>query len=530
MINNASARFRNLRAKILGLLGLGILTVGLIAVASFTVLSAKIADYDHLMNNEVTGKTLADRINFNFKRQVQEWKNVLLRGADDADREKYWGRFKTLHAVIQDEAGDFLQLELDEETLDSMRAFRSDHAALLPQYENGYRAFVDNGFSHTDGDRAVRGIDRAPTQRLADLSAALQEDVIRISDEKARAANQAVVFGAIAIVVAMIVSVLTTLRFMEAQVVGPLTRLIDHLREVSKGNYEQTLTFDREDEIGRMSRAVEQLRVNLKSICEELSHYQVDLDGVSQTLIVGTDQVSAASHQLSQTARAVAGSADSASQSAASADQLTQECTMLMHDTVEIIRGSSEQIQQSASVIDRLAADIAKVQQTLEVITSIANQTNLLALNAATEAARAGEQGRGFSVVADEVRALAAKTRQSTDEIRDVIDAVTAGTQNAVQAIEHGRTATESGVEHVLRADTSLTRIRDAVREVSQLNTEMRGHVSEQLHYIDAIVNNMDSVNAVAHAQHEDTGSITLSGVRQRMAGAIDRLMGRVRG
>jgi methyl-accepting chemotaxis protein len=529
LATSALERFRNLRSKILGLLGLGILTVGLIAIVSFSVLSARIADYDHLMKSEVTANTLADRINFNFKRQVQEWKNVLLRGSVEKDRLKYWDRFRELHNTIQSEADEFLALDLDDASLSSMRDFQRAHESLLPRYEAGYTAFIENNFSHIAGDSAVRGIDREPTQSLADLSARLQSDVIRISGEKSGAASHAVLFGTIAIVLAMVVSVLTILRFMESQVVGPLTLLIDHLREVSKGNYESQLTFDRADEIGRMSQAVEQLRVNLKSICEELSHYQVDLDGLSQTLIVGTDQVSTSSHHLSQTARAVASSAVSASDSASSAERLTQECATLMNDTVEVIRGSSEQIRESSLVIDNLATDIAKVQQALEVITSIANQTNLLALNAATEAARAGEQGRGFSVVADEVRSLAAKTRQSTDEIRAVIEAVTAGAQNAVSAIEQGRSATEIGVQQVLQADKSLAQIREAVREVNQINGEMRDHVSEQLHHIDTIVANMDSVNAVAREGDADQTSSTLAGVRERMADAIDRLMGRAR-
>lgn len=529
LATSALERFRNLRSKILGLLGLGILTVGLIAIVSFSVLSARIADYDHLMNNEVTAKTLADRINFNFKRQVQEWKNVLLRGSVEKDRLKYWGRFRELHNTIQSEADEFLALDLDDASLSSMRDFQRAHESLLPRYEAGYTAFMENNFSQIAGDSAVRGIDREPTQNLADLSARLQSDVIRISREKSVAASQAVLLGTGAIVLAMVISVLTTLRFMESQVVGPLTRLIDHLREVSNGNYESQLTFNRADEIGRMSHAVEQLRINLRSVCEELSHYQVDLDGVSQTLIVGTDQVSTSSHQLSQTARAVESSAVSASDSASSAERLTQECATLMNDTVEIIRGSSAQIRESSLVIDHLATDIAKVQQALEVITSIANQTNLLALNAATEAARAGEQGRGFSVVADEVRSLAAKTRQSTDEIRAVIEAVTTGAQKAVSAIEQGRSATETGVRQVLKADESLARIRDAVREVNLINSEMRDHVSEQLHHIDTIVANIDSVNAVAREGGTNQTSSTLVGVRERMADAIDRLMGRAR-
>lgn len=526
--DTSSSPLANLRAKVFGLLALGILTVGVIAIVSIVLLSSKIEDFDRLMNTEVTAKTLADRINFNFKRQVQEWKNVLLRGADGEDRDKYWQRFMKLHDEIQVDAGTFLQMPLDEAMLHAMREFRSEHGALRAQYQQGFDAFIASGYSHQAGDAAVRGIDRAPTQRLAALSAELQQQVLAESAQQTAAASNAVLFSAIAILLAVLLSGVATLLYMNRDVVGPLTALIDHLRQVSNGRYDRQLTFDRQDEIGQMSRAIEMLRVNLGSICAELALNQQDLDQVSQQLVSGTAEVSVSSRALSESAELAARDAGDAADAATSAGERATHCAAMMRETVDMIRQSSEQIARSSQVITSLAGDVANVRKALEVITLVANQTNLLALNASTEAARAGEQGRGFSVVAEEVRALAAKTRQSADDIRTIIDTVTSGANEAVAVINAGRESTEAGLDKVLLADSGLAEIRHAVDEVTRLNNGMTRVLDQQMEVIGSIAGNMGVLNGIAR-DGASQGGVTLVGVESRMAGSIHKLMGRDR-
>lgn len=124
-------RFQKLRPKILGLLGAGILSVGLIAAVAIWLLSSQIARYDQLVQQEVSATTLSDNINLNFKTPGAGWKNVLLRGHDNARLKKYWDSFMSLHQQIQDDSNGFLSMQIDNDLKQQMSEFRTTHQRIL---------------------------------------------------------------------------------------------------------------------------------------------------------------------------------------------------------------------------------------------------------------------------------------------------------------------------------------------------------------------------------------------------------------
>ncbi|WP_413470219.1 methyl-accepting chemotaxis protein [Pseudomonas sp.] len=192
------------------------------------------------------------------------------------------------------------------------------------------------------------------------------------------------------------------------------------------------------------------------------------------------DQVATASHQMSATAQDVARSAAQAADATQGADQAAREGLAVIDHTSRTIDGLARAIADAMTQVEGLAASSERIGSVLEVIRSIAEQTNLLALNAAIEAARAGDAGRGFAVVADEVRNLARSTRDSIEEIRQVIERLQDSTREVVDAMQSGTTQAREGVQQVGQAAASLTRIGAAVAVIGDMNLQIASAAEQQ--------------------------------------------------
>lgn len=211
-----------------------------------------------------------------------------------------------------------------------------------------------------------------------------------------------------------------------------------------------------------------------------------------------TDQVATAINEMTATVQEVARNATDAAAAANQADQESNSGQQVVSQTVTSIQSLANNVEQAAEVINQLAGDTEAIGTVIDVIKGIADQTNLLALNAAIEAARAGEQGRGFAVVADEVRTLASRTQQSTEEINRMIESLQTGAQNAVSVMETGREQAQAGVEQAMRAGDSLKAITNSVATINDMNTMIAGAAEEQSKVAEEINRNVVNISQVA--------------------------------
>ncbi len=193
-----------------------------------------------------------------------------------------------------------------------------------------------------------------------------------------------------------------------------------------------------------------------------------------------TDQVATAINEMSAAAQEVAQSAQGAAEAARKTDEEGQAAKRVVDGSIERIHALVEDIRSSGVSLDSLQQDVTSIVSVLDVIRSIAEQTNLLALNAAIEAARAGEAGRGFAVVADEVRALASRTQQSTQEIQGMIDRLQKGTQQSVSAMRQSSDAGELTSEQANRAGASLDTIAQLITTINAMNAQIASAAEEQ--------------------------------------------------
>lgn len=284
--------------------------------------------------------------------------------------------------------------------------------------------------------------------------------------------------------------------FLLVKVIVPIRQLTRTMEDIASGEGDLTrrLPQDTKDEIGQLGCAFNHFVAKtqdtiaragdsvsrLATAAEDLSRVASENSQGMNAQRDETQQVATAITEMASTVQEVANSAEKAAAAARAANAEAAGGRKVVSETVSVIDTLAAEVEQASEVINRLEEDSTAIGSVLDVIRNIADQTNLLALNAAIEAARAGEQGRGFAVVAEEVRSLASRTQESTQEIQTMIERVQTRTKEAVQVMTAGVTTTRDTVDRAARAGEALDNIVDMVGTINDMNTQIAGASEEQ--------------------------------------------------
>ncbi|MCD9571768.1 methyl-accepting chemotaxis protein [Pseudomonas protegens] len=274
----------------------------------------------------------------------------------------------------------------------------------------------------------------------------------------------------------------------------PIANALRAAEEIAQGNLTRPITVDGSDEAGRLLQAMvtmqEKLRDTLQSIsgsAHQLASAAEELNSVTEEGARGLsqqnneiEQAATAVNEMTSAVEEVARNAVSTSEASKNATTSAGDGRDQVRETVSAIERMSSDVQGTASLIGDLANESRDIGKVLDVIRGLADQTNLLALNAAIEAARAGEAGRGFAVVADEVRALAHRTQQSTSEIERMIGSIQSGTEHAVDSMRNSTERAESTLSIARGAGQSLDTINSAISEINERNLVIASAAEEQ--------------------------------------------------
>jgi methyl-accepting chemotaxis protein len=400
-----------------------------------------------------------------YKTQVQEWKNVLLRGKDPAQRERYWNAFQSEEAQVSQQAQRLAQTLGDSEAGQLLQRFHEAHLAMGAGYRRGFTAFAAAEYDPVAGDKAVQGLDREPPVLLDQAREKIAAASAAIASEAASQAQRALVISLVTMAVVCMVAVVGAVAFSRS-VVRPLDRAVAVSRAVAAGDLTAAAQVLGKDEVAELLNALHAMQGALSSV---VANVRVNAEGVataSAEIAVGNSDLSARTERQASALEETAASMEQLSATVRQNADNARSANALSQDAARIAADGGAAVGRVVSSMQGIADASRRIADIIGTIDGIAFQTNILALNAAVEAARAGEQGRGFAVVAGEVRQLAQRSAEAAREIKTLI-----GTS---------ATRVQEGTAQVAEAGATMEQVVSAVQRVTDLMAEITAASQEQ--------------------------------------------------
>ncbi|KAB7623326.1 methyl-accepting chemotaxis protein [Alkalilimnicola sp. S0819] len=527
----------SIRNKLLLLTGLATTLLLLAVTFGMFQLWSGVAAYEQLQRTGVANERQIMEMRIGFVQQIEAWKNLLLRGGESRQKDQYWARFQENEEEVREVGAHLLGALEDEGLKKSLAAFLASHEQMGGTYREALQAFESSGGDASTGDMWAEGASLGPDQLLTGLAEEIAVRTQTASDRTAAAALRSLQISVGLIVVTLVLAFGVFLWFLQRSVLRPASALVTDLRTLAGGDFTADIQIYGNDELAEIATRVKEVQQRLGAVIREITRASAQMQDAAAQLSAVSEQTrrsmkaqqassgetAAAMEEMSATTHEVARNTSQAADQAGEADQQTRDGERLASTAAESIERLSEQLSQAGAAMERLENDSQQMAVVLEVINGVAEQTNLLALNAAIEAARAGEQGRGFAVVADEVRSLAQRTQESTQEISAIIERLQEAATETSGVLNTSREGASDAVEQARAAGQALAGIARAVMAIRDMNTQIASAAEQQNATAEEMNQNLNRISKAADesatgADQTSTAGEQINGLAQELA------------
>lgn len=454
---------------------------------------------------------------------------------------RYEVRGYTSNSNEKTEQAAFSQLETSIKNVDKLKAvFNATYGTEVAQLEaslRNYLTLVQAYKTANDTIVSARKDMTAQGYEIVNLGEELSKIQRSLAAQDTTKARSLQIGGAVlALLLGIFAAIIIT-----RQITRPLQQTLEVVNRIASGDLTHTITITRCDELGVLQQGIQRMGATLRdlisgirdgvtqiaSAAEELSAVTEQTSAGVNNQKIETDQVATAMQEMSATVHEVARNAEQASVAAANADTQARDGDKVVGEAITQIEKLASEVLRSSDAMTLLEQESDKIGKVMDVIKAVAEQTNLLALNAAIEAARAGEAGRGFAVVADEVRGLAQRTQQSTEEIESLIAGLQNGTRQVSQIMLGSRALTDNSVALTRKAGTSLESITQTVSSIQAMNQQIAAAAEQQSSVADEISRSIVSVRDVCEQTAEASEETAASSVElARLGGQLQMMVG----
>lgn len=483
----------SIRYKLLAFTGLG--TVLVLAASIFGLYQGwqAIMSYEGLMENDLQAEQRLTQLQLELSKSHNQWTNMLLRGQNENDRERHWQQVLARHESIMRGTASLLEQIGHEDVIEMLQQFREAKENGLASMEEARDFYLQLQSAET-ADAMVMIVLETNASLLQQAVDQLRENVASESHQVSATVRKMMGLSVAGLGATVVIAFVLFLILVERGIIRPAGYLVGELERLAQGDFSNPIKQMTQDELGRIAASAQGLQSQLGEALKQVANAVAQVASASEEVAVisdqtsqgvdrqrqETNQVATAMHEMAATVQEVARNAAEAAQAAEQADDSSRSGADVVRTTVASVQEMAVGVEQVAASLQRLEQESTEIGTVLDVIRGVAEQTNLLALNAAIEAARAGEQGRGFAVVADEVRTLALRSQQSTQEIQEIVERIQTGTADTVRVMDISRQRATGAVTEAEQAGDALETIAQAVATIRDMNAQIASAAEQQ--------------------------------------------------